>query len=91
MANNPCTIKPEKTEKNSKKTISGDYIPVKIVLKWKRNSWNKNTHSNRDVTPRKIRKFDPSGVLYAGSSGIIANFESILVSPGKDFTPWVYA
>jgi hypothetical protein len=32
----------------------------------------KNTlmHSTPDVTPRKIKKFDPSEVLYAGSSGI---------------------
>jgi hypothetical protein len=27
-------------------------------------------HSIPDVTHRKIKKFDPSGVLYAGSSGI---------------------
>jgi hypothetical protein len=29
---------------------------------------------SRTQRPEKIKKFDPSGVLYAGSSGILINF-----------------
>ncbi len=64
-------IKPEKTEKKSKKRFLGSMSRSKLFENGPEIVEKKYTvaHSYPDVTPRNKKKCDPSGVLYAGSSG----------------------
>jgi hypothetical protein len=62
----------KKTKKNSKKRLLGPMSRSKLYENGPKIVEKKYTvaHSIPDVTPRKNKKLDPSGVPYAGTSGI---------------------
>jgi hypothetical protein len=66
----------KKTEKKSKKRLLGPMSRSKLCENGPEIVGKKYYVAHRipDVTPRKIKKFDPSGVLYAGSSGKLVLF-----------------